>query len=155
MAEPRSAIARTIAIIENIADADDLAWLRRGFAQSFLDGVSLDLALGLPSTPARRRTALRDFWLERAAAECADALPWRRACELAGAARAFKQRKWPRWRAMKAPPADASKLDQALYYLHSHGGRVPSVRRLYDLICETTATNREDIAVRDRIASNA
>lgn len=148
MTEARQPIGRAIAMIEGVADADDLAWLRRGFALSFRGGIPLEVALGLPSTRARRRTALRDFWLRQAAEQCAETLPWRRACELAQAGRTFELRTWPSWRRRESPPADASALAQALFYLHRHDGRVPSARRLYDLISTTTATPGPDIAVK-------
>jgi len=140
-------IARAIAIIEGVPDVDDMGWLRRGFALAFRDGVGLEVALGLPSTAARRRTALRDFWLEQAAARCNETLPWRRACELARVGRVFASQTWPRWRRREAPPAEASALEQALFYLHRHDGRVPSARRLHDLLCAATAIVDQDIAV--------
>jgi hypothetical protein len=143
----RPAISRAIAFVEGVADQDDMAWLRAGFALAFRDGVPLEVALSLPATAARRRTALRDFWLEQAAAQCDETLPWRRACELARVGREFEQRTWPRWRKREAPPPEASAIEQALFYLHRHDGRVPSARRLHDLLCATAIVD-QDIAVR-------
>src|SRR4051812_39097687 len=140
MAEPRTSIGRVIAFIEGANDEDDLAWVRQAFALSFRDGVPLELALALPATKARRRTALRDFWLQQAAKQCTETLPWRRACVLAQAGKVFASRTWPCWRRLAFPPADACALDQALFYLHRHGGFVPTARRIYDLLAHDCNT---------------
>lgn len=140
----RPPIARAIAILESAHDADDLAWLRRGFALAFRDGVPLDMALGLPSTAARMRSALRDYWLTQAATEFSAMPPWRRAQELARIGRAFERNIWPLWQRYDRPPAHASALDRTLFYLHRHGGRVPAARRVFDV----TATLGSDIAAK-------
>lgn len=77
--------------------------------------------------------------------------PWHLARDLARIGRAFELRTWPLWRRDESPPADASSLDRALFYLHRHHGRVPNARRLYDLLV-ATATVDADIAVESRIA---
>jgi hypothetical protein len=133
-------------MLEGAHDADDIAWLRGGFARAFRDGLPLDLALGLPATRARLRTALRDYWLAQAADELSALLPWPRACELARRGREFERRTWPVWRRHDAPPGHATALDRCLFYLHRHGGRVPNARRLFDVLA--IATPASDIAVK-------
>ena len=134
MTDARPPIARVIALLEGAHDEHDLQWLRRGFALAFRDGVPLDLALGLPATAARMRTALRDYWLAEAASELPAMLPWQRAQELARIGRAFERRTWPLWRRYDHPPGHATALDRVLFYLHRHGGRVPAARRVFDVI---------------------
>src|SRR5512144_334675 len=134
MSEARPPIARVIALLEGAHDEHDLEWLVRGLALTLRDGVPLDLARGLPATPARMRTALRDYWLAQTASELPAMLPWQRAQELARIGRVFERRTWPAWKRYDQPPAHATALDRVLFYLHRHGGRVPGARRVVDVI---------------------
>lgn len=140
----RTGVEHAIAVIEGVADASDHEWIRRGLELALCDGVPFEVALRLPATPARRRAALAAFWIGEAAREIDAALPWQRAIALDSLARDFERRQWPRWRALRTPPAGASAAERALFYLARHGGRVPRARRLHDLLA--TATVGQDIA---------
>jgi hypothetical protein len=113
---------------------DAQAWLADGFRRWLRAGgsISLQRALRLPATVASLRRALRDRHL----AEAFDALPagltaWQRARVLAEAAREFERRKWPLWRRHTAAPAEATRVEVALFYALKCGARLPATAQAF------------------------
>ena len=94
-------------------------WLRAGFLKWFDDSHSLPLerCLGLPTTKAKRRSGVRAAWLCDAARYIDAVNPTQGAEKLSREWAAFVARgPWRFWRDDEHPPADAPRLDRALFY---------------------------------------
>jgi hypothetical protein len=76
--------------------------------------IPLERLVGLPSTPARARRALRDHYL-CCAGELFDGTPWRRAVALCSAANLFERRRWPCWQGLTELPNHAEPVDAFLW----------------------------------------
>jgi hypothetical protein len=110
------------------AEAEDLAWLSKGFSAFLGAGGALPLerCLGLPRNDSALRRACRDYWLRKAwKALRTEMSPWRRSEKLAIAVRDFQSRQWVRWRALDDVPPFASELEAALFQAFRSAERVP------------------------------
>ena len=109
--------------------AQDLDWLSKGFAAFLANGGALPLerCLRLPWKDGALRRACRDYWLRRAWKLLEGELsPWRRSAMLALLVRGFSTRQWARWRALQAPPAEATDIEVALFNAFRASERVPA-----------------------------
>ena len=102
-------------------------WLESG------GGVSLERFLGLPKTSPALTQASRDLWLRRAAKKLQPGTPFAQANELASEFKKFITRgPWLTWCKSQHPPADASELRTALFYVAKfNGGELISARTIY------------------------
>lgn len=99
------------------ADADVVRWLRAGL-QNFFDagtGGDLDRLLGLPSNSQALRLARRNLRLLDAAREIGGASPAKRLAQEYG--HFLTRGPWRAWRALDAPPPDASRLRALLFFV--------------------------------------
>jgi hypothetical protein len=122
------AFDRAQRLANGCAGNDDIAWLSKGFSAFLGAGGSLSLerCLGLPRNDSALRRACRDYWLRRAWKALRDERsPWRRSEKLAVAVKDFQSRRWPRWRVLSEPPANASELERALFEAFRFAERVP------------------------------
>ena len=112
--------------------------LREGFLRWLDDShtLSLERCLGLPATPAKRRDAMRAGWLCEAARYIDAPNPTRGAELLLTEWNAFVSRgPWRFWRDDEHPPADAPRLDRALFYATKfNGGDTLSDRHLRRIV---------------------
>jgi hypothetical protein len=110
-------------------EGSDIDWLRKGFS-AFLAGggkISLERCLSLPTNERALRRARRDQWLRTAWRELDPALsPWRRSEALAVEINRFQTSKWVRWSKLTTVPADARKIDGALFEAFRSHERIPS-----------------------------
>jgi hypothetical protein len=109
-------------------DAEDIAWLSKGFSAFLAAGgvLSLERCLGLPRNDCALRRACRDYWLRRAWKALGGSLsPWRRSEKLAATVRDFQSRQWVRWRALTEAPTVASDVEAALFQAFRSSERVP------------------------------
>jgi hypothetical protein len=109
-------------------EAEDLAWLTKGFSAFLGAGGTLPLerCLGLPRNDSALRRACRDYWLRRAwNALRNEGSPWRRSEKLAVAVRDFQSRQWVRWHSLSQIPSSASELEVALFEAFRSAERVP------------------------------
>jgi hypothetical protein len=109
-------------------EAEDIAWLSKGFSAFLAAGgvLSLERCLGLPRNDCALRRACRDYWLRRAWKALGGPLsPWRRSEKLAATVRDFQSRQWVRWRALTEAPTLASEVEVALFQAFRSSERVP------------------------------
>lgn len=107
---------------------EDIDWLCNGFSAFLASSgrVPLERCLRLPTNERALRRARRDDLLCLAWLETDPALSaWQRSEALAVEVRRFGARKWPRWSAMPAPPAEASAMDRALFEAFRSHERIP------------------------------
>ena len=95
--------------------------------------VPLNRYLELPASPDKLRQASRDYWLRKAARLMPENGPWLDATALHRELSAFASRgPWCSWRDKSEPPADASALRSALFWVMRHNsGDVPGARTVY------------------------
>jgi hypothetical protein len=119
---------RALRVANGRVDADDIAWLSKGFGAYLAAGGALPLerCLGLPRNDCALRRACRDYWLRRAWKAFEEELsPWRRSQKLAAAVRDFQSRQWLRWRTLQEAPPLAGELEVALFQAFRSSERVP------------------------------
>ena len=105
-------------IVGDRVNESTLRWLVAGFRKyDELEGkLSLERCLRLP-TSAQRRLAERNFWLRTVGHLVNESRPVARAQDVACRLSVFVVRgQWREWRAMSAPPSQASDLQHALFY---------------------------------------
>ena len=113
-------------------------WLQKGFAAWLRCSgtVPLHQCLALPSSESKLERSRRDQWIVTAAA-CIDARSaWSAANELAAELERFITRgPWRVWCDAKCPPADASQLRSALFYIASaNDGKSLSAKQIHRVI---------------------
>jgi hypothetical protein len=109
-------------------EAEDVAWLSKGFSAYLVAGgaLSLERCLGLPRNDCTLRRACRDYWLRRAWKALGGPLsPWHRSEKLAATVRDFQSRQWVRWRALTEAPTIANDVEVALFQAFRSSERVP------------------------------
>lgn len=109
-------------------EADEVAWLKKGFSAFLAAGGALPLerCLGLPRNDCALRRTCRDYWLRRAWNALSEELsPWRRSERLAMLIRNFRTRYWGRWRLLDEPPKIASDVERSLFHAFRSSERVP------------------------------
>ena len=102
-------------------------WLGDGAVQP------LNRYLELPASPDKLRQASRDYWLRKAARLMPEKGPWLAATSLHRELVAFASRgAWCSWHDKSDPPAEASELRCALFWVMRHNsGDVPGPRTVY------------------------
>lgn len=83
------------------------------------DGRPLAAVMGLPPSPERARTALRDAYILEAARILEPAhrgKPWSLACALHEELRSFAGHRWQCWMQFRAPPGHATPVQAALWW---------------------------------------
>jgi len=118
-------------------EADDVAWLSKGF-RAFLGAggaLPLERCLGLPRNDSALRRACRDYWLRRAWQALDDDLsPWRRSEKLAAVVRKFRMGRWMQWRTMEDAPILATDVEIAVFEAFRSSERVPqSAMQLHNI----------------------
>ena len=118
-------------------EAEDVAWLSKGFSAFLTAGGALPLerCLGLPRNDCALRRACRDYWLRRAWQTLDDDLsPWRRSKELAAVVRKFRMGRWAHWRTLEDAPILASETEFAVFEAFRSSERVPeSAMQLHNI----------------------
>ena len=115
-----------IQVCEGIKPGPLHAWFTAGI-ESYLNGTTLEVALGLTGGAGRRtartlyRRAKRDAALRLAHGLMPGETPWRRSLALVPEVRRFATALWPRWRHLDAPPPQASALRAALFAAFKNG----------------------------------
>lgn len=79
------------------------------------DGAMLLRMMGLPTTAAKRRQAVRDRWLCAAADQFGRVDINQRSRLLASATDRFERRLWPMWKNLSTAPPHASSVDGSLF----------------------------------------
>lgn len=123
---PEDALLHLQHALSGLRDDHLAGWLQRGF-QMWLENegrIPLHRCLGLPAG-ARARTALRDFWLARAAQRLDNC-----AGRILLAATKFEANTWPVWRGLENPPSSATALEAQLF-LARRAAAFPHSRRQY------------------------
>ena len=127
-----------VEIIGSLPEGAPKTWLSEG-VKSWLAGARLEQALGLEGGQGRRtarskyRRHLRDEALRCAHAMMPGASPWRRTLALVPEVRKFAAILWPRWRALDAPPLEASALRKALFAAFQNGEPPASATGLHGI----------------------
>ena len=79
------------------------------------DGAALLRYLGIPTTAAKHRLAIRDFWLAAASDLAGGVTAYERAVKLETVLRRFTET-WRAWRHLQEPPSHATALQGSLFY---------------------------------------
>lgn len=120
-------------------EAEDVAWLSKGFSAFLTAGGALPLerCLGLPRNDSALRRACRDYWLRRAWQTLDESLsPWQRSKQLAAVVRKFRMGRWAHWRTLEDPPILASETELAVFEAFRSSERVPqSAMQLHNIAC--------------------
>jgi len=123
-----AAIHHALRLSQGDAADESIRWLRAGLSSWIKCGgsVPLERCLSLPTTPAKYKLLRRNFWLARAAETIDSKSAWQGVTMLADELETFVTRgPWRVWRDLDSPPADASELRTALFYVakaHQDGG---------------------------------
>lgn len=107
------------------------AWLATGGV------MPLERYAQLPTTPGALRNAARNLWIRRAAdLVTPEEAPFTQAQHLSDALTSFiAHGAWDEWRASTTPPAVASELRKALFYVAKYNdGEILSVRHIARVI---------------------
>lgn len=134
--------------LSGVTDEALAAWLQRG-CQTWLETegrIPLHRCLGLPAG-GRARSALRDYWLARAAQRvdyCA--------ARLQLAATRFNVNTWPVWRGLKAPPSSATALESCLFFARRASVFPVSQRQFLNIIGNSGNRKQNDQNVSAKLA---
>lgn len=124
-------------LVESRSADDEVAeWLAAGFGVWLASGggLALTAALGLPGKAVLVQKKMRNAWLVEAAALLDGGLR-QRAEQLRAAVRRYAITKWPRWRAMALPPAEATRVECCIHFAFRACSMMPeSVQAFVDII---------------------
>jgi hypothetical protein len=119
----------TDADVERLGRAADAYHTNRG-------QIPFDRCLGLRGASSSWRIGERNLWIARAAAALPGCGSWRRAADLETAwTRFLASGTWQLWRDHAAPPASATKLQEALFWASRHNRANSLSAKQIDRIC--------------------
>jgi len=118
--DPIANLLSVLDLVEQHGSPELAEWYSESIC-TYMEGGSLDEALGLKGIPSRRRPITRHRDLQRlkhlrSAWLCLGPdLPWPRADRLANKIQQFQSTIWPVWCNLDSPPKEASQLRTALF----------------------------------------